>query len=46
MCVCVCHGPNELSVHQLSGDPVSIPGRVIPKTQKWYLKLPFLTSTL
>ena len=25
------------------GDRNSIPGRVIPKTQKWYLMLPFLT---
>ena len=25
------------------GDLSSIPGRVIPKTQKWFLKLPCLT---
>ena len=28
------------------GDQGSIPGRVIPKTQKWYLMLPCLTLTI
>ena len=28
------------------GDRVSIPGRVIPKTQKWYLMSPCLTLSI
>ena len=28
------------------GDQGSIPGRVIPKTQKWYLMLPYLTLSI
>ena len=29
-----------------SGDPGSIPGRVIPKTPKWYFMLPCLTLSI
>ena len=28
------------------GDLGSIPGRVIPKTKKWYLMLPYLTLSI
>ena len=37
VCVCVDNGP---------GDLCSIPSRVIPKTQKWYLMLPCLTLSI
>ena len=46
VCVCVCVDlvgsvfANGLRVHG------SIPGRVIPKTQNWYLILPLLTLSI
>ena len=43
--VCLCWTvPEPGGLHE--GDLGSIPGRVIPKTQKWYLMPPYLTFSI